>query len=44
MKKGLGSLLSYANLIGDGKCMTTAKASSETVLHSLNLNVLKSLM
>ncbi|CAD8090636.1 unnamed protein product [Paramecium primaurelia] len=44
IKKGLGSLLSYVNLIGDGKCMTTSRAASETVLHSLNLNVLKSLM
>ncbi|CAD8098564.1 unnamed protein product [Paramecium primaurelia] len=44
LKKGLGSLLSYANLIGDGKCMTTARAASETVLHSLNLNVLRQLM
>lgn len=41
LKKGLGSLLSYANIVGDGKCLSTARASTETVLNSINLNVLK---
>lgn len=41
IKKGIGSLLSYANLIADGKCMSSARATTESVLHSLNANIIK---
>lgn len=41
VKKGIGCLLSYANLIGDGKCLSTARATTECVLHSLSANVVR---
>ncbi|CAD8153221.1 unnamed protein product [Paramecium pentaurelia] len=44
IKKGLGSLITYTNLIGDGTCMSTAKTTADSLLYSLNLKILKDLM
>lgn len=44
IKKGLGSLITYTNLIGDGTCMSTAKTTADSLLYSLNLKILRELM
>lgn len=44
IKKGLGSLITYTNLIGDGTCMSTAKTTADSLLYSLNLKILKDLI
>ncbi|CAK77260.1 unnamed protein product (macronuclear) [Paramecium tetraurelia] len=44
IRKGLGTLITYTNLIGDGTCMSTAKTTADSLLYSLNLKILKDLM
>ncbi len=39
MKKGLGSILSYANVIGDGKCQSTATSKTLSVVNAIKASV-----
>jgi hypothetical protein len=41
VKKGLGSILSFANVIGDGKCLSTATAKTLCVTTAIKASVFR---